>query len=139
MSRTFKRALVGGITLLAIALPGAMPQSVKTQSGKASKDTATKAQFDTAPRFEIYGFAQGDAIGDFKSNNPDWFDVNRPSKLPATQDEFGHSGHSWVSARQSRFGCASASGRYWPRRRTPRRPTPPSSPGWPVRSAPSTS
>jgi len=104
MSKTFKRALIGAITLLGIALPGAMPQTVKTQSGKATKDTATRAQFDTAARFEIYGFAQGDAIGDFKSNNPDWFDVNRPSKLPASQDEFGHSGHSWVSARQSRFG-----------------------------------
>ena len=28
-----------------------------------------------------------------------------PSKLPAFQDEFGHNGHTWFSARQSRFGA----------------------------------
>src|SRR5215467_3241620 len=62
------------------------------------------AQKDTSIKIEIYGFAMADAIFDFKTNNPDWFDVNRPSKLPAFDDEFGHNGHTWFSARQSRFG-----------------------------------
>lgn len=57
-----------------------------------------------ATRIEIYGFAQADAIGDFETNNPDWFDVNRPSELPKTRGEFGHDGHTWFSARQTRFG-----------------------------------
>ena len=64
----------------------------------------TKTRLDTVTRLEIYGFAQGDAIGDFKTNDPDWFDANRPSKLPAFQNEFGRDGHTWFSARQSRFG-----------------------------------
>src|SRR5262249_4104843 len=55
------------------------------------------AQRDTSIKIEIYGFAQGDAIFDFKTNNPDWFDVNRPSKLPAFDNEFGHNGHTWFS------------------------------------------
>ena len=59
---------------------------------------------DTTTTFEVYGFAQGDAIGDFKSNDPRWFDANRPSKLPAFPGEFGQNGHTWFSARQSRFG-----------------------------------
>ena len=59
---------------------------------------------DTTTKIEIYGFVQADAIGDFKANNPDWFDVNRPSVLPKTPGEFGHDGHTWFSARQSRFG-----------------------------------
>src|SRR4029079_11332415 len=104
MSRTLRRALAGAIALLGIAIPGAAPQAVTSQGGRAPKDTSAKRQIDTSPRFEIYGFAQGDAIGDFKSNNPDWFDVNRPSRLPATPDEFGHHRQMWLSARQSRFG-----------------------------------
>ena len=108
MSRTFRRALGGAIVLLGIAIPGASPQLVKTQStGKTPRDTATKAskaQMDTSRKLEIYGFAQGDLIVDFKTNDPNWFDVNRPSRLPSQPEQFGHNGHSWVSARQSRFG-----------------------------------
>ena len=77
-----------------------MPVAAQTLTSQAAK----KAQSDTATKIEVYGFAQGDAIGDFRTNNPDWFDVNRPSKLPAFEDEFGHNGHTWFSARQTRFG-----------------------------------
>ena len=59
---------------------------------------------DTATKIDIYGFVQADAIADFKTNNADWFDVNRPSELPKTPGEFGHDGHTWFSARQARFG-----------------------------------
>src|SRR5262245_45642620 len=33
--------------------------------------------------FEIYGFAMLDAGYQFKQNDPNWFDVVRPTKLPA--------------------------------------------------------
>ena len=52
----------------------------------------------------IYGFAQADFIADFKQNNPDWFDVNRPTQLPSFKDQYGKDGHFWASVRQSRFG-----------------------------------
>ncbi|HZI43000.1 MAG TPA: DcaP family trimeric outer membrane transporter [Gemmatimonadaceae bacterium] len=90
--------VLSGAVLLAIAFGDLAAQTAKPQA-------KAKAQSDTATRIEIYGFAQADAIGDFKSNNPDWFDVNRPSKLPAFEDEFGHNGHTWFSARQTRFGA----------------------------------
>jgi hypothetical protein len=89
--------------IFGLAAQSAVAQTAKPQSS-AKKDSSTKAQSDTATRIEIYGFAQADAIGDFNTNNPDWYDVNRPSKLPAFQDEFGHNGHTWFSGRQSRFG-----------------------------------
>ena len=57
------------------------------------------------PTLEIYGFGQADAIVDFKVNNPDWYDVNRPSKLPSFPGEFGRDGHFYLSPRQSRFGA----------------------------------
>src|SRR5262245_49949088 len=66
--------------------------------------SATARAPDTSVTVEIYGFAMGDAIYDFNQNNPDWFDVNRPSKLPSFTNEFGANGHTWIGARQSRFG-----------------------------------
>ena len=53
---------------------------------------------------EIYGFAEADAIADFNQNSPDWYDVNRPSKLPAFANAFGQDGHFYLSPRASRFG-----------------------------------
>jgi hypothetical protein len=53
----------------------------------------------------IYGFGQADAIADFNQNNPDWYDVNRPSRLPSFENEFGNDGHFYLSARQSRLGA----------------------------------
>src|SRR5215831_13142648 len=44
------------------------------------------------PEFEIYGFAMLDMGYDFGQINPDWFDVERPTKLPAFRNEFGHNG-----------------------------------------------
>ena len=57
------------------------------------------------PGLEIYGFGQADAIVDFDQNNPDWYDVLRPSRLPAFHHEFGRDGHFYLSPRQSRFGA----------------------------------
>ena len=56
------------------------------------------------PSLEIYGFGQVDVIADFKQNNPDWYDVNRPSRLPSSPNQFGEDGHFYLSARQSRLG-----------------------------------
>jgi hypothetical protein len=67
----------------------------------ARAQTAT----DEKPTVEIYGFGQADAIVDFKQNDPNWYDVNRPSKLPKIPNEFGRDGHFYLSPRQSRFGA----------------------------------
>jgi hypothetical protein len=53
---------------------------------------------------EIYGFAMLDAGYDFGQVNPDWFDVLRPTKLPAFENEFGEDGNTYFSVRQSRLG-----------------------------------
>jgi len=56
------------------------------------------------PRLDIYGFAMLDMGYQFKQNDPDWFDVLRPTKLPAFENQFGEDGHWFSSVRQSRFG-----------------------------------
>ena len=93
-------------TLGALLVAGAAP-AARAQSGPAPADPpAAAAQApDEKPTLEIYGFGQADAIVDFKQNNPDWYDVMRPSRLPSFTDEFGKDGHFYLSGRQSRFGA----------------------------------
>jgi hypothetical protein len=54
--------------------------------------------------FEIYGFAQADAIYDFGRMNPDWDDAFRPSKIANPEGIYGSNGQASVSVKQSRFG-----------------------------------
>jgi len=80
----------------------------------AGRPTAARAEEPAAPpaqaaqdekgTFEIYGFGQADVIADFKQNNPDWYDVNRPSRLPNVANQFGNDGRFYMSVRQSRLG-----------------------------------
>jgi hypothetical protein len=60
---------------------------------------------DPRPRLELYGFVMTDVIQQLNQNDPDWFDVLRPSKLPSFAGEFGENGHSQFSVRQTRFGA----------------------------------
>ncbi len=53
---------------------------------------------------EVYGFVMGDIGYSLKSNDPDWFDVMRPTKLPSFEGQFGRDGRVYAGARQTRFG-----------------------------------
>ncbi len=55
-------------------------------------------------RFDIYGFAMMDMGYQTGQNDPAWFDVLRPTKLPAYDKQFGEDGRFFASVRQSRFG-----------------------------------
>ncbi len=57
--------------------------------------------------YDLYGFAMLDMGYDFKQNDPNWFDVMRPTKLPAYQDQFGKDGKTYTGVRQSRLGFKS--------------------------------
>ena len=59
---------------------------------------------EPGPRLELYGFAMLDMGYQSKQNDPDWFDVVRPTKLPAFENEFGEDGHFYAGVRQSRLG-----------------------------------
>src|SRR4051812_41379321 len=73
--------------------------------GMNAVTAGAQASTDTMPKIEIFGFGQADYITDFKRNDPAWFDVNRPSKLPSGPFAFGKDGNSAISVRQSRFGA----------------------------------
>jgi hypothetical protein len=56
---------------------------------------------------QIYGMAMLDMGYDFKQNDPDWFDVVRPSRLPSFKDQFAPDGKVYFGVRQSRLGVQS--------------------------------
>ena len=57
---------------------------------------------------DIYGFAMTDAGYNFGTIDPNWFDVVRPTKLPAFANQFGPNGQTYWSVRQTRFGVKSS-------------------------------
>jgi DcaP outer membrane protein len=75
----------------------------------ADAEPAPKSQNDKKGEstFSVYGFAMLDAGYQFKQNDPDWFDVIRPVKLPAFPNEFAPNGKVYYGVRQSRLGVKS--------------------------------
>ena len=65
------------------------------------------AQDESKSTFEVYGFAMMDAGYNFDQIDPAWFDVVRPTKLPAFENQFAPDGNTFFSVRQTRFGVRS--------------------------------
>jgi hypothetical protein len=76
--------------------------TVAAEKPKAAQDTKGGSTF------EVYGFAMLDSGYQFKSNHPDWFDVIRPTKLPAFRGEFAPDGKTYFGVRQTRLGVRSS-------------------------------
>jgi hypothetical protein len=62
------------------------------------------AQVDSTKSFEVFGFVQTDFGYNFNQVNPQWYDVMRPSRLPAYENQYGTDGNAYFSVRQTRFG-----------------------------------
>src|SRR4029453_5860285 len=91
----------------------AIVQATYSDSAVAPATAATAP--DAAPKpqggestFEVYGFAMLDAGYQVKQNDPDGFDVVRPTKLPSFPNEFAPNGNTYFSVRQSRLGVRSS-------------------------------
>ena len=72
--------------------------------GVAMIGIAATAQAQNGIRTEIYGFVMTDAGKNQEAMDPAWFDVQRPTKLPSFENEFGEDGDFFFSVRQTRFG-----------------------------------
>jgi hypothetical protein len=86
-----RRALIAAVAAILIGFLG-------SPAAAPAQDPAT------GPHGELYGFAMLDMGYDFKQVDPDWFDVVRPTKLPAFANEFGEDGDFYAGVRQSRLG-----------------------------------
>src|SRR5438309_967103 len=56
---------------------------------------------------ELYGFIITDVGYDFKTIDPSWFDMMRPTKLPSHHGQFAPNGNVFFSVRQTKFGVKS--------------------------------
>jgi DcaP outer membrane protein len=109
------RELKGQISALEDAQKSPAPKIV--EAGYSTIPAAAPENTEPAPKpqndakgestFEVYGFAMLDAGYQFKQNDPDWFDVIRPVKLPAFPNEFAPNGKVYYGVRQSRLGVKS--------------------------------
>jgi hypothetical protein len=83
------------------AQPGPEPAPSPTPAATAQDTTA---QAEPEPRMDIYGAAMLDMGYQSGQNDPNWFDVVRPTKLPAYENQYGEDGHFFAGVRQSRLG-----------------------------------
>jgi hypothetical protein len=96
------------------------PAVIQADYTPAAPESSAAVQPDPAPApakpqdtkgestFEIYGFAMLDAGYQFRQNDPNWFDVVRPTKLPSFSNEFAPNGKVFYGVRQSRLGVKSS-------------------------------
>jgi hypothetical protein len=96
-SRTRQPAPWQGVALFCLMLAGLLALA-------AVPVAAQEAEEEPGPTMEVYGFAMLDMGYQAGQNDPDWFDVLRPTKLPAFEDQFGEDGHWFSGVRQSRLG-----------------------------------
>jgi hypothetical protein len=90
------------------AISPAAKQAVPGPSIAVTTDTRQAEEHAEQPKvsssIEIYGYAMTDTGYNFGSINPNWFDVERPTQLPAFPGEFGPDGSAFFGVRQTRFG-----------------------------------
>jgi hypothetical protein len=103
---------VGVYSLLNLFLLAAMMFAsvlVVAQSRTADSANGNRAPkpMQKEPYLEISGFVLTDVIYDFKQMDPKWFDVPRPTKLPAYKDQFAPDGQIYFSVRQTRVAVKS--------------------------------
>jgi len=83
-------ATTQGVTAAPAPAASAATSSMKTSEKKLSMN--------------VYGFAQADAIYDFKRVDPNWNDTLRVTTIPTQSGAFGNDGEFLFSVRQSRLG-----------------------------------
>ena len=70
----------------------------------------TGDKYERALSAKVYGFAQADAIYDFKRVDPNWEDTLRVSTIPTESGTYGNDGNFTFGVRQSRLGISGAWG-----------------------------
>ena len=113
-----KRLLAaGGVALALVLLLAAPPVLAADDPPELTAETAMIKETDDGvdgeeaeqpkPKTEIYGHVMTDVGYRTGQIDPDWFDVMRPTKLPAYENEYGADGSAYFSVRQTRFGIKS--------------------------------
>jgi DcaP outer membrane protein len=80
------------------------PAPTSGRAPAAEKPAKAPREDEQKSSIDLYGFIMLDSGYDFKTNDPDWFDVIRPTKLPSFKGEFAPDGKVYFGVRQTRFG-----------------------------------
>jgi hypothetical protein len=91
----------------AIPAPDGSPEPTTKPISDTKPQTDAKAQGGEST-FQVYGHVMLDAGYQVKTNDPLWFDVIRPTKLPSFPGEFAPNGKTYFGVRQTRFGVKSS-------------------------------
>jgi hypothetical protein len=86
--------------LLCVAMAATAATATADPGGEPNSTSAPARR----PTLELYGFLEFNLGYDFGQNDPDWFDVSRPSKLPSSANAFGADGRTFASVRPTRLG-----------------------------------
>jgi hypothetical protein len=87
---------------MAAATRSAPPDSAVANGQTPAAKPAEERKSDSTVDF--YGYAMLDSGYQFNTNDPNWFDVVRPTKLPSFKGEFAPNGKVFYGVRQTRFG-----------------------------------
>ncbi|HXY49031.1 MAG TPA: hypothetical protein VEI01_06235, partial [Terriglobales bacterium] len=80
------------------------PSDSSAAQGTPEKPAQAVREEEHKSSLDLYGFVMLDSGYDFGQIDPNWFDVERPTKLPAFANEFGGNGNVYYGVRQTRFG-----------------------------------
>ena len=86
--------------------PGTHTSALPTVGAHAAQPDQKKPGSEST--LDIYGYAMTDSGYNFGTIDPNWYDVVRPTKLPAFKNQFGPDGQTFFSVRQTRFGVKSS-------------------------------
>ncbi|HXY49084.1 MAG TPA: hypothetical protein VEI01_06505, partial [Terriglobales bacterium] len=87
-----------------VALTAALHSDSSGAQGTPEKPAQAVREEEHKSSLDLYGFVMLDSGYDFGQIDPNWFDVERPTKLPAFANEFGGNGNVYYGVRQTRFG-----------------------------------
>jgi DcaP outer membrane protein len=93
----------GVVPLITVSKP-----TTKQEPQEPKEDAKQTMEHEIIPApegtFQMYGFAMLDSGYNFGQIDPNWYDVVRPTKLPAFKNEFGANGNVFFGVRQTRWG-----------------------------------
>jgi len=99
-----KKQMSAAAELSKEAVPG--PSIPVTTETRQAEERGEQSKQSTS--LDFYGFVMLDSGYNFGSINPNWFDVVRPTQLPAYAGEYGADGNTYFGVRQTRFGVKSS-------------------------------
>lgn len=84
--------------------PAVEPNAAVSVASQGAKPEEKSEAPGTGSTVDFYGFVMLDSGYQFGTNDPNWFDVVRPTKLPSFSGEFAPNGKTYWGVRQTRFG-----------------------------------